>query len=748
MKRELVLSSLFVAACLCSCTDDEIIDNKVVDNPVQEGTEILFGSTLSKDALGEMPETKTVYGERTSTGVPVYWSPDGDEVAIFCAQASQPADRLVNYKVYPQDEETGDPSLSASVEKLEEVGLQWGSDDEHRFYAFYPASAVKAADEDDQNGIITAEIPVTQSPVDWVEGELNGKKTYFGLPNMNYAYMYAFTSQKKSETPEGTNIDLHFKNLVTVIDITVQGPAENSTPITVTNINISAVDGKNVILTGEFNCNIRTAEDNSEEVTANCTAAGDLNEVRNTVSIPCYENGELGISLSPGEQLNVKAYIIPDDDENHTIEPRQLQITVATLEGAAKRKTLQTADVVPHKINRVLLPLLEAGGVNYWMSSLDPRIYVTELSWPGSKMSLLTEANNADIVYQSTTIAEQLKDGVRAFIFQTQRRTSGWGTNEEMVLTANGNVIETSLADGLKQIADFLNEAEQQGKRESAFVLVTYNGGDGSQKDWMDLLQQVVNTCANNDSYRIFKEDLSPNTTLGDVANQIIVKANYNTTDMISGVGTAPMLYTIWQHPYVGGGLPMTWNNPNGSSSFTWLYQEVTSVLDPARNKCNADGNGEWWDGTTPYSCESTKDQKETYIRTIFEESVEAYKNNEAHNIWFMNDLGGYYGYCTNNNHRLGNDDHEEYHDVVGLTKYMNNLGVRLLQERTENAGLGLVYMNFANRNSDGQEYRSDWLIQTVIDNNFKFQLRLDDSKQINTLSTKAIAAGGAGWDE
>ena len=744
MKRELVLSSLFVAACLCSCTDDEIIDNKIVDNPVQEGTEILFGSTLSKDALGEMPETKTVYGERTPTGVSVYWSPEGDEVAIFCAQASQPADRLVNYKVYPQDEETGDPSLSASVEKLEEVGLQWGSVDEHRFYAFYPASAVKAADEDDQNGIITAEIPVTQSPVDWVEGELNGKKTYFGLPNMNYAYMYAFTSQKRSETPEGTNIDLHFKNLVTVIDITVQGPAENSTPITVTNINISAVDGKNVILTGEFNCNIRTAKDNSEEVTANCTAAGDLNEVRNTVSIPCYENGELGISLSPGEQLNVKAYIIPDDDEDHTIEPRQLQITVATLEGAAKRKTLQTADVVPHKINRVLLPPLEAGGVNYWMSSLDPRIYVTELSWPGSKMSLLTEANNANIVYQSTTINEQLNDGVRAFIFQTQRDYNG-----TLYLTANGNRINTTLSEGLQEIADFLGTAETEGKRESAFVLVTYNQGSGSESDWMSSLQETITACANNSQYKIFNGELSPSTTLGDVANQIIVKANYNGQDMIWGVGTAPMLYSNWQTAYVEGGVPMTWSDPNGSSSFTWLYQEVTSVLDPTRNTCNADGTGERWDTrTTPYSCESTKDQKETYIRTIFEESVDAYKNNEAHNIWFMNDLGGYYGYCTNDNHRVFNDNHEEHHDVAGLTKDMNSLGVQLLQERTENAGLGLVYMNFANRNDDGQAYRSDWLIQTVIDNNFKFQLRLDGSKQINTLSTKAAAAGGAGWDE
>ena len=360
------------------------------------------------------------------------------------------------------------------------------------------------------------------------------------------------------------------------------------------------------------------------------------------------------------------------------------------MNGAAKRKLLQSADVVPHKINRVLLPHLEAGGTNYWMSNLDSRIYVTELSWPGSKMSLLTEANNADIVYQSTTIDQQLNDGVRAFIFQTERERSG-----TLYLTANGNRINTTLSEGLKQIADFLSTAEQNGKRESAFVLVTYNGGSGSQNDWMQSLQSTINDCASNSQYRIFNGTLSPNTTLEDVTNKIIVKCNYNSADMISGVDTAPMLYTLWETAYVEGGLPMTWSNPNGGKSFTWLYQEVTSVLDGTRNQCNATGG---WGRTDPYSCEATKTQKETYVREIFEKSVDAYKNNNAHDIWFMNDLGGYYGYCTNNDHRpIINDGHEEVIDVTGLTQDMNQLGVQLLQERTENAGLGLVYMNFAN---------------------------------------------------
>lgn len=723
---------MLVTAFLCGCSDD-IIDNnnKVVPNPVKEGNEIIFGTSLSDDAssLEGNPSTRTVYGDRNDKGVPVYWDPNGDEVAIFCLQTSQPESHLVKYLVKPQE---GNAYLSASVERLGDIGLQWGKEDEHRFYAFYPASAVKGSDEENQTGKITANIPVTQMPTSWREGELNGAKTYFGVPNMDYAYMYAFTSQKKSETPEGTPIDLHFKNLVTVIDITVQGPESGS--ITVTNVNVSAVDGANVILTGDFTCNIRGAQDNSDEVTAECTAAGDLEAVRNTVSIPCYnrETDEF-IVLGPNEQLNVKAYIIPDDDESHIIKPRQLQVTVATLNGAAKRKLLQTADVVPHKINRVLLPHLEAGGTNYWMSNLDPDIYVTELSWPGSKMSLLTEANNADIVYQSTTIDQQLNDGVRAFIFQTQRERNG-----TLYLTANGNRINTTLSEGLKQIADFLSTAEQNGKRESAFVLVTYNGGSGSQNDWMQSLQSTINDCASNSQYRIFNGTLSPNTTLGDVTNKIIVKCNYNDDEMISGVGTAPMLYTQWLVPYVEGGLPMTWSNPNGGKSFTWLYQEVTSVLDADRNE------------NSGASAESTKDQKRQYIQTIFEESVSAYKNNNAHDIWFMNDLGGYYYYQTEITGPFGGHwDWTDHEDPAGLATDMNNLGVQLLQERTENAGLGLVYMNFANRDANsGQQYHSDWLIQTIIDNNFKFALRKKgdaSSQQFNATYTNG--GNAIGWD-
>lgn len=735
MKKNIFLIAGIVLTAMLSGCADENLDN-TVKNPVKSGEEIMFGSKLSGDAdvIESKPGTRTVYGDRTTTGVPVYWEADGsDEIAIFCDQASQPASHLVHYKITPDET---DHATAATVAKVNtsEAGLQWGDlDTEHRFYAFYPASAVKGSAEEDQTGQITANIPVTQQVQEWRKGtfessdtEFNGKTVYFGLPNMDYAYMYAYNAVTPSEVDKSKAINLQFHNLVTVLDITVQGPSSGTA--TITNINVDAIEGEEPILTGDFTCNIRNTETG---VIGTCDPVGDFNEERGRISIPCYDKKtDQFIQLGPNELLNVKAYIIPQD--KNTVTKRTLRVTVSLLNGAPCRKTLQTADVTPHKINRVILPPLEIGGTNYWMSSLDPNIYVSELSLPGSKMSYLTSANRANIVYQNATIEEQLMDGVRAFIFHTQRMSNG-----ELRISVNGSPLSTTLKGALAEIATFLKDAESQGKKqETAFVLVTYSGGSGSEQDWMTALQNTVNECAGDyDTYRIFDKEMTPDVTLGDVAGQIILKANYNSDDMISGAGTAPLMYTLWNTPYVEGGLDMTWGNPNSTAKLRWLYQEVTSVKDDSRG-C---GHG---------SAEATKDEKISYIKKIFQESVTAYKNDTSHKTWFMNDLGGYYFYQTEG--FLGR--HTDHEDPEGLATDMNNLGVSELQNRAENAGLGLVYMNFADKQADsGAKYKSDWLIQTIIDNNFKFALRKKGSSTTPSSKYNATYSNGGnavGWDK
>ena len=762
-----------LAACLSSCSDDSLDNGKTVVNPVQTGDEIIFGSSLSDNA--NMIESRTVYGDRTETGVPVYWEDDGsDTIAIFCNQASQPANHLVHYKVMPETEDLNkdgkpDKHQAHSVTKVNtaEAGLQWGAPDtEHRFYAFYPASAVKGSTEENETGKITANIPVTQQVQEWrtgtfssIDGDFNGKTCHFGLPNMDYAYMYAYQAVTPSEVSKDEAIALNFKNLVTVLDITVQGPKSGTA--TITNINVDAIDGEQPILTGDFTCNIRNA---STGATATCTPVGSFNEERGRISIPCYDKktGRF-IPLGPGELLNVKAYIIPQNE--NTVIKRTLRVTVSMLNGAPCRKILNTANVTPHKINRVILPELEVGGTNYWMSSLDPDIYVSELSIPGSKFSVLTSANGASRVYQNYDIDKQFEDGVRAFIFQTAVD----GSNSHPVnlskneFTCDINVVAEdryhqvmSLSDAIKKISSYLDKCKEAGKEnEFAFLMLTYTTGDqdlgkghltwgggmewdrpslSAEQTWIQYLRDKVNELKADPNNRIYTDEITPNTTIDDVKGKIILKANYNSNDMISGyTGSVPMMFTYWGsatgpdgYQEANGGMPMDWGAPvwyeNSNAALRWYYQEVTSV-----------GNGQ----------EATTQEKKDGIKNLFVKSVDLYKNDISHKTWFMNDLGGYYS--------DGSDINGRGTGIQALAIDMNQMGVEELQDRAENAGLGLVFMNFADKQSDsGAKYKSDWLIQTLIDNNFKFALRKKGSTTTTTSYNASYKTGvnAIGWDK
>lgn len=749
MKKNIFLiAGIALTAMLSGCADENL-DN-TVKNPVKSGEEIMFGSKLSGDAdvIESKPGTRTVYGDRTTTGVPVYWEADGsDEIAIFCDQASQPASHLVHYKITPDET---DHATAATVAKVNtsEAGLQWGDlDTEHRFYAFYPASAVKGSAEEDQTGKITANIPVTQQVQEWrivnegANGAIDGKKTYFGLPNMDYAYMYAYNAVTPSDVKDGQFIDLQFHNLVTVLDITVQGPSSGTA--TITNINVDAIEGEEPILTGDFTCNIRNAS-TGEKAVATCEPVGDFNEERGRISIPCYDNkNKQFIQLGPNELLNVKAYIIPQD-VNNTVTKQTLRVTVSLLNGAPCRKTLQQADVTPHKINRVILPPLTIGGTNYWMSSLDPDIYVSELSIPGSKFSVLTSDNGASRIYQNATIEQQFKDGVRAFIFQTAS-INGWIDDQFRVVCEDKNNPVMTLGEAISDIASYLKTCEDNGKdKEFAFVMLTYSSGGhifNDEGNWIESLRDEVNSIAGDAANRIYTGEITPETTIDDVKGKIILKANYNSQNMISNYGsaTAPIMFTYWGSAYgpkiydgsyyqdIYGGMPMDWGKPmwyeNSDAKLRWYYQEVTSV-----------GTGQ----------EATREEKETFIKNLFTKSVDLYHNDTSHKTWFMNDLGGYYSDNVDINGRGTG--------IQALAIDMNQMGVDELQKREENAGLGLIFMNFADKQKgSGVDYKSDWLIQTIIDNNFKFALRKKGSSTTPSSKYNATYSNGGnavGWDK
>lgn len=738
---KLKIFSIFAVSLLMlgSCTEQEI-----AGVPVQTGDEISFGI-----AAPDKVDTRTIYdtpqeSEPDEEGntywyFPVYWEQD-DEIAVYCPQASQPASQLVDYKITP---DTDNPATSAAVTKIGDgAGLQWGSSDEHRFYGFYPAKAVLGTETD---GRIKGNIPVEQKVVRWDPKTADdGTITYNGVPDTDLAYMFAYTSVKKSELVNNPDIPLKFRPLVTILEIIVNGPAENSSPIQVSNINVTGVSG-NVALAGNFECLI-------SDQSGTCTPLED-GTVTNRISISCFDNDkDQFITLKHGDKINVKAFIIPNEV---SIGTRQISITVSTVNGGAKTKTLQTDEIVAHKVNRVSLPALTSGGSNYWMSNLDRNIYASELSLPGSKFAYATPDNGVSVRnFQNATITEQFQSGVRAFIVQTagyaEFTRSGRGTewnpyvythndsgNDELYVTVNGSILQknghnVTIEDVLTELKACIDEAKAaKGESNNEYVVVqlTFEGSPcnsnygsfNSEQIWIEALQAKLNSLISNNVYNLYTDEITANTTIADLREHIVLKVNYNSTAMGSYIdedATIPALFSKWQGKY--GDVDLRWGTPNESATRTpmhWLYQEATHV------------------GS---NTEITYADKEYYIKKVFEDGVTRYQQNTAHDTWFMNDIGGRYVEDTND-------------AVTRLTTELNNYSVGLLQDRTANASLGLVFMNFADKKSDsGARYRSDWLIQTIIDNNFKFALRKASSTTTTTSYNASYTKGGdaAGWDK
>lgn len=753
MKKVKLLSMLAASVMfLGSCSDDQT-DISVVENPVKGGEEVVFGSSLSKSSI----ETRTIYGGEESTGgdydkgyFNVYWE-DGDTITILCPQASNGT--RVDYTITPLN---GDKTTSADVTKLDpdKAGLQWNSNvDEHEFFAFYPAKAITGEAVPD-DGIVTVNIPVEQDPVKW---EKRGDNTWVGIADTDYAYMWAYNKVKKSLTPQGTSISLPFKPMTTVLEITVNGPKSSSqtvSQVTVTSVAPASADNPNTILSGLVKCNIRAAAENNGN--AICETAGNLNEVRNRIAVNLYNAKGDGKypTLYPGEKLKVYVSIMPKDE---SIVKGNLKVTVAGVNTPAKEKTLQTGTILAHAINKVSLPALDATGsytdINYWMSNLDPDIYYSELSLPGSKSSMATKNYNSDYYMQGVSMTEQFKAGVRAFDFETKVHSYwDWGTKYDRIDVT----IETQLSGGsitplknaLLELANCLEMAEKDGKKqESIFVNLSYGApkllGElfADEKNWVKYLSEFANDWTNG---RVYDGEINANTTLGDVAGKIILRIHAREQDAYNSFTTnlpAQLVRyndpcSVMENEETGVKtttlVDISWGTASHTTGTQLFYQDASRL----------DSKGGILDLS---SFDGDIDSKKSQVKDIVEASVEAYNNNQSHNIWYMMDVGGYF-YEANVGGLLG-----EKYDSESVATTLTPYFFTFFNVREQNASLGAVYMNFADNDPNfGAKFGSNVLIQTIINNNFTFQLRTRGSGTYTSTQTRGVSAGNDdpnSWD-
>lgn len=733
----IIAASLLI---LGSCSDQ--MEEPIIENPVQTGDEINFGTSLPSQI-----ETRTSYGkeedptEQYPNGYfPVYWE-ENDVIAILCPDASN--ETRVDYRITP---DASDKTTSTDVTKIDpdKAGLQWGTEDEHEFFGFYPASAL-TGETNTTDGIVTVDIPERQDPVRW---EKEGENTWVGIGNTDYAYMWAYAKVKKSETPTGIAVSLPFEPMSTVLEITINGPKNGQMAISSVNINSidqSGTGTANTILTGEVECNIKAASINGTGQ-AECKAVGNMDEVRNRIYINLYNakgDGQYPV-LYPGDKLRVYAYLLPKDEN---IEKGNIQISVSPVNQANKVKTLQTGAIIAHAINKVSLPVLDEGDevVNYWMSSLDPDIYLTELSWPGSKEAATSTYYKDNLNYnlQSVSLTDQFNAGVRAFDFKTivDRR----GDNNEIQIASEQLISSSSwssiisLEQAFNELSGCLEAAENAGKyQESIFVNISYAASRfilgeflDDEQNWINRVVSEINSINNS---RLYKNEITSNTTIGDVAGKIILRVHIKNDSPFNSITTSiPAQLVCYTDPYNEETIPMSWGTAGNTNGLKLLYQDATRIQENDDPSTSLDWST--YDGTR----QTKKDQ----VNYIVQHSVDLYNQNNNHDTWFMIDLGGYYFDAS----WVVFTDYDPETYTTDMMPYF----FKYFNTRSQNAALGVVLMNYAdNETNSGQRYGTADMIQAVIDNNFSFQLRTRGSGGGTTRSTSSVthAAGGDGWDK
>lgn len=742
------------AIALIGCKDDVVVEKTVT--PAQTGDEITFGSSLTD--IEE--QTRTIYGDVPENGTyPVTWE-EGDQIAIYCPEASN--GNMVYYKVTP---DKNNASTSSAVTKVnpDQAGLQWGQAEDHHFSAFYPADRIVGL----QNGKITANIPVEQTPLSWKSTPNGAGTTYTGVANTDYAFMWAYNTHKKSD---GGDVALNFKPWVTILDVEINGPETADAAIKMSSVQLVSTTGET--LNGLFTMDF-TAVENDRAAYPTYEQAGEPHATRSMITIQLYDqslNDGKGdfITLKHGDKIVVRFYLLPKDVNYDTSARQDLQLRVTPYNSAVLVRTLNGATdeegntqgeggILAHKVNKVILPSVSKTGPNYWMSSLDPNIYVTELSLPGSKMSYQTQANGANVVYQDLSIAKQVTNGIRAFQIQTASTNTGsYGTasadDQILYATVAGSKTRTRFHTIVEEIASGLKEAEAAGRdQEYAFILLTaslnecqsYTYRNGfldlttvpANQAWMDAIRTELAFMAQSpDTYRLYTGEITPTTTIDDVKGHIIIKVNYNDDDMgnhLSENDRIPAMFAKWGEfddvstPFTETSAyainSMRWGTSHNvnNGALQWFYHEATSV------------------GYNNNGGEETYDQKIGNIEDMWERSIGYYNSNSDHSMWFLNDLGGCY---VNGIYSRG----ESQSGVNAWTQEVGPYATRLLQNRTEDATLGIVLINYANPEND----YSGNLIQTIINNNFSFQLRTRGSSQSNVYNASYSKGGNAiGWD-
>lgn len=567
-----------LAATLSACQEDAPIPAS--GEPLPVGTEVNFNCSL-EDNSG----SRTIYGEETTidgaTVWPIYWNyqTNLDQIYIYSPQGNGTRNQAA-YQVEPAE---ANQSTASTITKLGAYGVQVGTDTNLDFYAMYPAQFVTGTASDSK---ISGNLPGNQTVT--FSGYSNGTTTtsasvfpaaqsstrnYFMAADMNNCIMYGkATGQTINE--DNNSVSIEFSPYSTVLDITVN--AETNTTITnkITAIQIVA----DAPIAGDFTMDFANLDaTGAPTFTAGTNTSNNI--MVNTKGTDADGN-IIGVPLMSGNTLNVRAFLLPN--------PNVKTITINVISENSKywQKNLTMTNFKPKEIHPVKLPYInqELAKMDYsiWLSQLDPRIYISEISLPGAYLHY-----NAANTGQEVGLEDKFNKGIRVFAAHCQLAPSTPGTN---LVAADGGATCVELMDfstrtnlTLGNTIKFLVQ-EMNANHSSEFCVLMLNDyqvtntGTYTREMLLDRIKTLT-------EYEGIKESLvtevTPTTTLADVKGKVIIKWQGNASLNEGGTNTAKI-----QNAYnkIAG-----WSNLNNANVLlnSWSEYSQSNVYYSPLIMCN-----------------------------------------------------------------------------------------------------------------------------------------------------------------
>lgn len=734
-----ILLSLAAVAIAASCKEELNPDKPINANP---GDEVVFGAALPG-------KTKTIYGEETSTGFPIYWV-NGDLVKVASPQCMS-GRNSAEYSVNTKNPETGevkvDQNFATSLDKTGDAGVQWGDAETADFYSIYPSTAGTELTVSGGNVVAKLHVDATQFASTSNKTDSKGKAYVYAQPaEMGNVIMYAKTMGVNRNDPKTKGVvELHYTPFSTVLEFEINASNEvvagKQTEITIQTLTLTAPTGTTIA--GDFGFTFPTGESTTPSIEA---ATGGSN----VITMHFLHNNQYTTVLSTTKTtLKAKMCLMPISGNL-----AGWKIEVNTSAGTFSKTLTETdkdgkkTDLIAGQVHKIKLPTLNYSSQEWkynlynWITSLPDytNIYLSEISLPGAWYAGSTEGVSDGTGYQATSsISDLWAAGVRAFAVECRSYTprsgflglgnltnssptrialSGTGTDKNGAYTSPELGSSTYISSIISSVAGSI-KADEYG----VLVLSYADGGDGGHRalDYQYFINGIASEITQSGATNIYSGTIDKNTTVNDVLGKLIIKVNVDEKIPIGSYGSdqnylmsynpflSQMNAANYAHPYYSDLHWKTWSDDYKTASQLSGIQNITPSEAESKfiwvfSSANRTQLNSGTDTTIP-----KYENRQAALKAMMEFSKTVYEKSH-HNVWFYFNCGGTQATSSTSSSPSPTD----------FASTMNSWLLKTINAKTDASPLGIVMFNQCTNDT----YNGPAIVKAIIEMNSKFYLK------------------------